>query len=195
MKLYFAAVAAAALFASTSAFAAVSVAGRSESEDCFRAAAAQSRGAMSEIALGKALAHCNAALAGDMSQNDRAGTLVNRGMLQAAAGNQDAAIADYSAALARNPDMAEGYMNRGAALLRASRYQEARADFDRALELGTANAHIAYFNRGEAEEASGNLVAAYHDYRRAQEMAPNFKAASLELARFHVSDHRIAQSR
>ena len=30
------------------------------------------------------------------------------------------------------------------------------------------------------------LVAAYHDYRRAQELAPDFKPASLELARFQV---------
>jgi len=36
------------------------------------------------------------------------------------------------------------------------------------------------------DEASGDTLAAYHDYRRAQELAPDFKPASLELARFQV---------
>jgi len=193
MKLYFAATAAIALLASAPAQAAsVMSAGRTVQEDCFRAAASP---AHTDRAVANGIAACNMALTGDLSQLARAGTLVNRGTLEAAAGSNDAAMADFNAGLARDPNLAAGYMNRGAALLRAARYDEARADFDRAIDLNTADLHVAYFNRGEAQEASGNLVAAYHDYRKAQELAPDFKPASLELARFQVSDHRVATIR
>jgi tetratricopeptide (TPR) repeat protein len=193
MKLYFAAATAIALLASAPSHAAsVMSAGRTVQEDCFRTAASQAHAGR---AIANGIVACNRALTGDLSQLARAGTLVNRGILEAAAGSNDAAMADFNAGLARDPNLAAGYMNRGAALLRAARYDEARADFDRAIDLNTADLHVAYFNRGEAQEASGNLVAAYHDYRKAQELMPDFKPASLELARFQVNEHRIAAIR
>jgi tetratricopeptide (TPR) repeat protein len=170
-------------------------AGRTVQEDCFRAATAQARAPLSPRSLANGIAACNMALTGELSQLARAGTLVNRGILEAAAGNSDIALADFNAGLARDPNLAAGYMNRGTALLRAARFDEARADFDRAIDLNTADLHVAYFNRGEAQEASGNLVAAYHDYRKAQELMPDFKPAGLELARFQVSEHRVAAIR
>ncbi|HYS45195.1 MAG TPA: hypothetical protein VEM35_02080, partial [Rhizomicrobium sp.] len=145
MKLYFAAAAAIALFASApSQAASVMSAGSTVQEECFRAAQSQARAPLSQRSLGNGIAACNAALTGDMSQLARAGTLVNRGILQAAAGNDTAAIADFDAGLARNIDLAAGYMNRGSALLRAARYTEARADFDRAIGLNTSDLHVAY---------------------------------------------------
>jgi tetratricopeptide (TPR) repeat protein len=194
MKLYFAAAAAIALFAAAPSYAqSVMTAGPSVQEDCFHAAhAAQT---LSARGLRVGVAACNTALTGELSQLARAGTLVNRGILQAAAHNDDAAVADFSTALARDPNLAPAYMNRGQAMLRAARYDEARSDFTRAIDLGAADLHVAYFNRGEAQEASGNLVAAYHDYRKAQELAPDFKPASLELARFQVTERRVADIR
>jgi tetratricopeptide (TPR) repeat protein len=196
MKIHFAAAAAVAVFASAPAHAvSVMSAGQTVQEDCFRAAEAQARAPLSQRSLANGIAACNVALTGDMSQLARAGTLVNRGILEAATGNDDAAITDFNAGLARDRNLAAGYMNRGVALLRAARYDEARADFDSAITLGTADLHVAYFNRGEAQEASGNLLAAYHDYRKAQELAPDFKPASLELARFQVTERRVADIR
>jgi tetratricopeptide (TPR) repeat protein len=196
MKFHFAAAAAIALFASApSQAASVMSAGSTVQQDCFRAAQSQARASLSQRSLANGIAACNVALAGDMSQLARAGTLVNRGILQAAAGNDTVAIADFDAGLARDPSLAAGYMNRGTALLRTARYTEARADFDRAISLNASDLHVAYFNRGEAQEASGDLVAAYHDYRKAQELSPNFKPASLELARFQVTERRVADIR
>jgi len=192
MKLYFAAAAVALLASSPSYAVSVMSAGQTVQEDCFRAAQAQT---LSERQVRQGLSACNTALSGDLSQLARAGTLVNRGILEAAAGRTDAAIADFNAGLARDPSLSAGYMNRGAALLKAGRYSEARADLDRAIDMGTANMHVAYFNRGEAQEASGNLVAAYHDYRKAQELAPDFKPAGMELARFQVTSRRVADGR
>jgi tetratricopeptide (TPR) repeat protein len=192
MKLYFAAAATLLLASSPSYAVSVMSAGQTVQEDCFRAAQTQSP---SERQVRLGLSACNAALTGDLSQLTRAGTLVNRGILQAAAGRTDAAIADFNAGLERDPSLSAGYMNRGAALLKTGRYSEARADFDRAIDLGTADMHVAYFNRGEAQEASGNLVAAYHDYRKAQELSPGFKPAGMELARFQVTSRRVADGR
>jgi len=83
-----------------------------------------------------------------------------------------------------NANMTEAYIGRGLALLRATRYEAARADFDHALALGTDNAHIAYFDRGMAQEKAGNLTAAYHDYkqrwpllRTSSPPATNFRAS------------------
>src|SRR5882757_8752407 len=99
MKLYFAAAAAIALFASApSQAASVMSAGSTAQEDCFRAA--QAHTSPSERSLRNGIAACNVALTGDMSQLARAGTLVNRGILQAVAGNDAAAIADFDAGLA-----------------------------------------------------------------------------------------------
>ncbi|HWU54951.1 MAG TPA: hypothetical protein VN175_05570 [Rhizomicrobium sp.] len=196
MKLYFTAAAAVALLASSPSYAvSVMSAGQTVQEDCFHAAQTQARAPLSDRELRLGLAACNSALTGDMSQLTRAGTLVNRGILQAAAGKTDAAIADFDAGLAGDPGLSAGYMNRGAVFLKTGRYSQARADFDRAIALGVADLHVAYFNRGEAQEASGDLLAAYHDYRKAQQLAPDFKPASLELARFQVTQRRVADTR
>jgi tetratricopeptide (TPR) repeat protein len=196
MRLYFAAAAAIALFAAAPANAAsVMSAGRTIQEDCFRAAQSQARAPLPERMLGKAIAACNMALSGDLSQLARAGTLVNRGILEAAAGQSDTAVADFNEGLARDPNLTAGYMNRGSVLLHLARYDEARADFDRAIDLNAPDLHVAYFNRGEAQEASGNLVAAYHDYRKAQELEPGFKPAGQELARFQITRRRVADIR
>jgi tetratricopeptide (TPR) repeat protein len=193
MKLYFAAAAIALVAAAPSYAQSTMSEGRSVQEVCFRAAHASPN--LSERGLRTAIAACNTALSGDLSQLARAGTLVNRGTLLAANHNDDAAVADFNAAITRDPGLAAAYMGRGLAMMRAERYDDARADFTSAIERNHADLHIAYFNRGEAQEAAGNLVAAYHDYRKAQELAPDFQPASQELARFSVTERRIADIR
>jgi len=184
MKVIFAAAVAAALIASMPAHAnSIISAGLKPVQECAIAAGKLN---LSGRQIVHAMAACNAALNSDLSQIAMAGTLVNRGLLKAAAHDDGAAIADFDAALSHDANLSAGYMSRGAALLRSGRYDAAQADFDHAIALGTADLHVAYFNRGEAEEAAGNTLAAYHDYRRAQELAPDFKPASLELARFQV---------
>ena len=191
MKLYFAAAAAVAIIASMPANAApVISAGLKPAQECAIAAAKAT--SLTQRQQNAAMAACNEAVAGDLSHVAMAGTLVNRGLVQAAAGRTDAAMADYDAAITQNPRLASAYITRGAALLHAARYDAARADFNQAIALGGDNQHLAYFNRGEAYESTGNLVAAYHDYRMAQQLAPGFTAASLELARFQVRERRVA---
>ena len=184
MKSILAAAATAALIASMPAHAnSVISAGLKPVQECAVAAGKQN---LTDRQTAKAMAACNAALNSDLSQTAIAGTLVNRGLIKAAAHDDAAAIADFDAGLSHDANLSAGYMSRGAALLRAGRFDAARADFDRAIALSATDLYVAYFNRGEAEEASGDTLAAYHDYRRSQELAPDFKPASLELARFQV---------
>ncbi len=175
MRLHFAA--AAILLASVPAYA-------QPQQDCFNAAAQASADHAQD-----GIAACTLALANDSTARMRAGTLVNRGIIEAAARRDDAAIVDFTAALSNDAGLSSAYMGRGLVMLRTTRYDEARADFTQAIELGVPNLHVAYFNRGEAEEAAGSVTAAYHDYRKAQELAPDFQPAAEELSRCTVVHH------
>lgn len=186
MKLYFAAATAVALLASPVHAASVISEGQTAARDCV-IAAGKSAAPLSERQFNNGMAACTAALKGDLSMKAQAGTLVNRGLLQVSAGDTNAAIADFTAGIERDPSLAAAYLSRGNALMQARRYSEARADFDQAIALKVSDAHVAYFNRGGAQEELGNKVAAYRDYLKAQELAPGFKPARLELARFQVN--------
>jgi tetratricopeptide (TPR) repeat protein len=182
-----------AMLGAAPAYAATQMIGDTPAIACARAAADQQPGAnISMPSHRAALALCNQALADKLQAKDRTATLVNRGIINAASGNGDAALSDYNQALERSPELASAYLNRGAVLMQAGRFQEARADFDRALALNTDHAAIAYFNRGMANERLGAIPAAYRDYRQAQALAPDFKPASVELARFQVTGRQYA---
>jgi tetratricopeptide (TPR) repeat protein len=183
----------AAIAAALPAHAATQSVGDTPAIACAKSAMAEQPGAnISTPSHRLALANCNKALAGKLLPADRTATLVNRGIVNAAAGNTAAALADYTEALTRSPELASAWLSRGATLMQAGRFQEARADFDRALTLHVERPAIAYFNRGMANEKLGALPAAYRDYKQAQ--ALDFKAASAELARFQVVPNRFAQN-
>jgi tetratricopeptide (TPR) repeat protein len=162
--------------------------GQTPSTDCFNAAQALSGSgnALPGFQRNDALASCTQALSSKMIAKDRIATLVNRGNIEAASGDVTSALADYDAALAMNAKMADIYIDRGSALMRATRYDEARASFDQAVALGGANAYFAYFNRALAEEKAGDINSAYQDYKQAVALAPNYQPARSELARFQV---------
>src|SRR3954469_11954341 len=139
MSMKFSAGVAALVVIALPAFAAPLTVGESPAADCARAASAQSQTHLIEGGRAEALAACSQALNGMLSSIDRPATLANRGVLEAAGGQASAAIADFDAALKRNPNLADVYVDRGAALLQAARYSEARADFDRAITLHPRN--------------------------------------------------------
>jgi len=162
--------------------------GQTPAADCFDAAGMVSHTgtALPDVLHKDAMASCTQALSGKMIAKDRIATLVNRGTIEAASGELDAAIGDYKAALTLNPKTADIYIDRGSALMRAARYQEALADFNTALSLHPTNAYIAYFNRGIAQEKLGNTMAAYQDYKQAANLAPDYQPAKTELSRFQT---------
>jgi tetratricopeptide (TPR) repeat protein len=174
--------AAAALLAATPAGAAVSVIGNSSARMCYEAAEARSAPSLGQVRI------CDEALQQDsLSHYDLVATFVNRGILKARLGNVDGAIRDYDAALSRNPDEPEAYLNKGFALLHLPEAaQQARPMFDNAIEKKTRRPELAYYGRGVANELAGEVRAAYFDYREASRLDPKWREPQVELARFKV---------
>ena len=147
--------AAAALLVATPAVGAVSVIGNSAARSCFLAAEARVSPGLN------ALRFCDEALDREgLSDDERVATLVNRGIVKARLGDHDKAIADYDAALGRDPNQAEAYLNKGFALLNLPESGErAKPLFDTALAKKTRRPELAYYGRGIAHEMAGQVGA------------------------------------
>ena len=174
--------AAAALLAATPATGAVTVMGNSAARSCYLAAEART------LPTPDTIRFCDVALGREvLTDQEVAATFVNRGILKARLGHLDDAISDYDAALSRNPNEPEAYLNKGFALLHLSDSgQEAKPLFDSALEKKTRRPQLAYYGRGVAHELAGQVRAAYRDYRQASLIDPKWSEPKTELARFMV---------
>lgn len=174
--------AAAALLAATPVAGAVTVLGNSSARLCYEAAESRSNPSMNVIRT------CDQAMRDEgLSQYEQVATLVNRGILKARLGNVDEAIVDYDAALDRDPNEPEAYLNKGFALLHLpDAAQQARPMFDTALEKRTRKPALAYYGRAVANELSGQVRAAYEDYRQASLLDPKWQDPKADLARFQV---------
>ena len=165
--------------------AAVTVFGSDSATQCSQAAIADKSDAASE-------SYCTRALQEDtLDSDDRAGTLVNRGVMKLRRADYEAARTDFNAALALEPNLAEAWINRGAVWVGERQYQTALSDLNRALELGVKQPEKAYFNRALAYEGMDNEKAAYFDYQKALELKPDWQLPQHELLRFHVSQQTI----
>lgn len=110
--------------------------------------------------------------------------LINRGVLYLRRRDGTSALADFDEVVRRNDRNAEGQLNRGTALVMLGRHGEAISAITEALGLGVQEPHKAYYNRGAAREALGDLRGAYEDYSTALEIQPDWGPANAELARF-----------
>lgn len=121
-----------------------------------------------------------------LSMRDRAATLINRGILRSRTDDATGAIRDYDNGLKIDATLAEGYVDRGAALLALHRYKESLADLNKGIDMGARQPQIAYYDRAIVNEALGNIRGAYEDYKKAVEIQPDFQLAIDQLARFRV---------
>ena len=173
--------AAAALLVASPAAGAVTVLGNSSARLCFEAAESRATPSMSLIHT------CDQAMRDEnLSGYDRVATLINRGILKARLGKVQDAIVDYDAALDSDPNEPEAYLNKGFALLRLSDAEPARPLFDSALAKKTRRPELAYYGRAVANELTGQVRAAYEDYRQASLLDPKWKDPKADLARFSV---------
>ena len=171
----------ATLLAAGSAHAAIVTVGQGYARDCYDAAA-QERSDLTALEL------CNSAIEEDfLTRQDRSATLINRGIVFLYRGQYAEALADFDAAIEASPDLAEGYTHRGVALLAYHDYRSAIEALNRGLTLEPSEPAKVYFNRAIAHEELGDIPAAYRDYRRAAELAPEWRPAQRELARFRVT--------
>lgn len=130
---------------------------------------------------------CNLALTEEaLTQPDRIATHVNRGILHMLRRSFDAALRDYDAALRMNPDQAEAHVNKGIALLHRGGEAEAIAVLSKGIALNPESPEVAYYSRGVAHELSGDVNAAYRDYRQAAELKPDWQEPKTQLQRFQV---------
>lgn len=138
----------------------------------------------------EAISECTAALEGAaMTGTDRAGTLVNRGILYMLAGEEGLALRDYDQAIALDPQQAEAWLNKGVTMINTGKGSTAVDLADRSLELRTRKPALAYYVRGLGHEEQGQAVAAYDDLRRAAALDPKWNEPSEQLKRYHIVQH------
>jgi tetratricopeptide (TPR) repeat protein len=171
---------AAACFAVSGAWAAVTVVGNGAAHSCYQFA--EFGGNTTD-----GIATCTFALdQTTLSVKDRAATFVNRGILRARKSDSASALADYDQGISLNPALGEAYVDRGAVMIVLKRYDDALTDLDKGISLGANRLQIAYYDRAIVDEALGNIRAAYEDYKKAAEIQPDFTLATEQLSRFRV---------
>lgn len=165
---------------SGAAYSATMVIGGGLARSCYEAA-------LFDRANTETLATCDRALTEEaLTNDDKVATHVNRGILRMHSNDLRGAIADYDRAIAMAPTEAEAYLNKGVAVLRDDNWQEARALFDAAIRYNTQKPELAYYGRAISSEMGGDVKSAYHDYKRASELAPEWQEPVTELTRFRV---------
>lgn len=170
-----------ALVVATPAAASVMVVGNDIAVDCSKAAFAGRSDS-------KAIATCTRALLEDrLDRRDRAGTLVNRGVMLTRAKDYAAARADLDRAVDLEPTLGEAFVNRGVVLMADRDYAAALAEIERGLSLGVEEPAKAYYNRALVHESLDDARSAWLDYRKAQELAPEWEAPRRQLTRFTVT--------
>jgi tetratricopeptide (TPR) repeat protein len=98
-----------------------------------------------------------------------------------------AARADLDRAVELEPTLGEAFVNRGVVMMADRDYAQALAEIERGLALGVDEPAKAYYNRALVHESLDDAKAAWLDYRKAQELAPEWEAPRRQLARFTVS--------
>ncbi len=156
------------------------VVGSSDAALCYERA--RSRSASAE-----ALAVCDAAMSGALSSRNRTATYVNRSIVHAQRGELSEALDDLEQARERRPELPAIHVNFGDVYLRLGQWDQAEAAFTRAIDLGLAQLHIAYYGRGIAREEMDDLEGAYADYSAARDYAPTWDLPRRELDRFRVA--------
>lgn len=138
---------------------------------------------------------CTQALSDEaMPQRDRAGTLVNRGIVYLQSNDINRAIADFDAAIRIDPSLGEGYVNRGIALLRlGGADREAIATLSTALAHNPIRPELAYYMRGVAYELVGDPASAYADYNAALMARPGWQQAVNQLRRFNIERRAVGR--
>lgn len=106
-----------------------------------------------------------------LSSTEQEAILRQRALLAAQHGNHSAAIAIFSELIARNPDNANHYSNRGLVYFQSGKADCAISDYNRALELNP-RLDSAYNNRANYYAAQGQFFEAILDYDIALDLNP-----------------------
>jgi tetratricopeptide (TPR) repeat protein len=168
-------------FGATEAGAAVTVFGGKDARECYLSAKS---GHADEASIGL----CTRALdQPGLSESDRGGTFVNRGVMYLRRMQLRSAQADLDVGVTLNPAAGEGWLDRGAVYIAQKQWRTAIAYIDHAIQLGVSEPEKAYYDRARAEEELDDVKGAYFDYQKALEIRPDWDLAQSELKRFKVT--------
>ena len=158
----------------------ISIADNSMATDCYDYA--QSRDSRPD-----AMTICSRALRLEpLDAQNRAATLVNRGVVKMLRQDLSGAEADFDAALALDPSQSDAWLNKGFLRVRTGAGTEALPFLERALQLRARRPAMAYFARGIAHEQAGNFRAAYINLTRARDLEPGWSMPAEALSRYRV---------
>ncbi len=133
------------------------------------------------------LDHCDAALKDrTLIKKERIATLINRGILFNHRGDYTAAIADFEAALALNPEASAAYVNRGNTYFSTRQFDLAIDDYSTSLQMNPRNPYIAHYNRGLVNEAKREEKLAIADFVRATELRPGWEPALTRVQQYRA---------
>lgn len=167
----------------TSASAAVLSVGGPLSQNCYEAALAGDT-------RDQGVDSCTRALSEEpLATRDRAGTLVNRGILQMIRGKDQLADADFDAALRLDNGLPDAWLNKGFLRLRRGEGRAALPFLQSGIDRGARRQAQAIFARGVAYEQMGQFSSAYEDLKRAQQLEPGWTLPRDYLATYRVETH------
>jgi len=166
----------------SSASAAVLSVGGPLSQNCYEAALAGDT-------RDQGIDSCTRALTEEpLATRDRAGTLVNRGILEMVRGKDALADTDFDAALRLDHNLADAWLNKGFLRLRRGDGRAALPLLQSGIDRGARRQAQAIFARGVAYEQMGQFNFAYADLKRAQELEPGWS-----MPREYLSDFQVSQ--
>jgi tetratricopeptide (TPR) repeat protein len=109
---------------------------------------------------------------GELSRDDLKGAYYYRGRAWYGKGDLDKAIADFTKAIAINPEDFNAYYNRGLALANKGAFDKAIADFTKAIKINPNFAYT-YGHRGKVWYDKKDYDKAIADYTKAIKLDPN----------------------
>ena len=125
--------------------------------------------------------------------DDIAAAYTNRGLALAKKGNVDAAIADYTKAIAIDPNLAWAYYSRGEAYIQKGDVDRGIADYGKAIAIDPKN-FLAYNNRGAAYYYKGEVDRAISDFTKVIAIEPNYAAAYHNRAAGYYRKRELAHA-
>lgn len=155
--------------------------GNSFARDCWQAAEAKDHDT-------NAIYHCNLALEQEgLDSANRAATLVNRGVLHMRNRNYSMAERDFNRAMRTDESNPEAWLNMAISSLRQNENDTSVLPMiEKAIALNTKEQALAYYSRAILHERNGNVRAAYADYKKANELAPDWDEPTKDLKRYQV---------
>jgi tetratricopeptide (TPR) repeat protein len=106
---------------------------------------------------------------------------LQRGVLYERAGDKEAAIKDYSQAIALDPTNALAYFNRGNVYDQQGEHDRAIADYTQAIKLDATDPDV-FNNRGQVYDGKGEYALAIADYSESIRLKRDWRAPSSTAA-------------